>query len=951
LRDANDVIVAAARGLVMHDGGMKLGCLGRRFVAFAGVLAMASGCGRPLRPSIRIPSSIRLGGVPLRVSFAYRTFTMKNGMVVVLAPDQESNLVTVDMRYYVGASDEVAGKTGLAHLAEHLTFEVVPAEPPRADGKPPRNDTLTERISEAALSYNAYTNVDSTHYYSVGLTPSLEDLMQAEALRMTSACSQLSDALFERERAVVLQELAQSAERDAFGKALTAMVWGADHPFTHGVGGDDVATLTRDDYCKFVAKYYVPANATLIIGGKIDLDHTLQLIAKHFTGLPTGEAPAPVALPELPRGAVRRGQLPIDHPIAMVVYPIAPAGTERRTIQQLALQLAMISLRKKANDDDSVLGVGATMMGSDRQGAVALMLSSKKPQPEKLVKTILEAIDQSLETKGDLYIQQLKAMAVTNVAERHDDMLERGTLLGDHNQFAGDDDYGKEIAAIKDLDPEAIARAGRALFSRDEARYFYIDKSPDTKVTYELANVGEKGRFDLPPRTQGAAAAASLPFRQLAPGYQPVEMTLLNGLRVVLVPRRDDAFFEARFVFPSGDADDPLGLPGAAELAALLLEEPSENLRLGDLIARQMAAASGSSLAAGTTEHQTQFIVSGVPSQASLHLWRLHALLESGDYPADSLETLRKAKRWREEAERADAEDPEEQKAKRLTLLRRAVLRRLFGAGHPALSEGEDSLDKITLEDLDAFRNRHYRIDGATLVVVGGFDPAAVERDIYEMWGTWPKLAPPPSASSALPARPELKETYLALDRPDTQVTLVQTFVARSKPVEDLGVRLVAAELLNDRLAEIRRRQAATYGLSLSYIDQEGASFILITGRVAPDRGVEVLAAMREAWSLERANAGQLALEVARARRRALQQALAQSSSSTSIARQLVTSGGKVIEEQQRKAAAIAAVTTDQVRALVKADFSSERMVVAASGPGASDMLRAAGAAKVEIIP
>lgn len=924
---------------------MQLGRSGRGFAlgaaAWIAVVVVVGSCGRPLTP-IRYPSGVNLGMMRLDVELDYKTFTLGNNrLVVILAPDAESNLVTVDMRYYVGAADEPAGKTGLAHLAEHATFEVAPRG----------TQTLAEQLGEHALSYNASTNFDSTHYYSVALAPSLDQLLEIEALRMAATCDQLPARLFERERTVVFQELAQRGESIDVMKKLHALVWGEGHPFSHGVGGDDVGTLTREDYCAFIERHYVPSNATLIVGGNLDVGKTKALIAKHFGKLPYREPPEPQPLADLPGGDVRTAQLAVDHPATMVVYPLDPAGTDRRTLQELAIWLVAFELRQEVEKSASIASSDMVVLGSGRRSAVGFLLAGKAPRHGRLAEQILAAVKRASEKQSERFVQQLQAIAITRLAEQHDDMLGRGQLLGEHSQFVRADNYRSALDALDALDAEGLAELCRTTFSPEQARTYYIEKRAGSRATYDLANVGEVARDDLPPTLLPAAATAALPSPQLAPAYKPVELQLKNGLRVMLVPRRAGAFFEARLVFPNGDADDPAGRAGTAELAATLLQGPSDHLRLGDMLALQLAAMSGSTLSAFTTAHRTVFAVSGVPSAASLHLWRLHSLLESGDYPVDVLDQLRRQRAKQERAEADAAEDPEALAERRKARLRRAVFRRMLGADHPFLRSDDDSLDKITMEDLFAFRDVYYRIDGATLVVVGGFDPAVVERDIYELWGVWEKRQPPLSRRSP-PARPEPGQAYLALDRPDSQLSLLTVFAARSQPDEASGVRRVATALLGERLRGLRLRLAATYGLSLSYLDLEGASFVTVEGRVAPDRGAAVLAALRDALNIERGDAGQLALEVARARRRALQVALAQSSSSSSIADQLASLAGgeRATEQQQRQVAAIAAVTTDQVRALVKGDLDPARMVIAASGPDASKVLRAAGAAAVQLV-
>lgn len=923
---------------------MKLGSSGRSFVAaclVAGLAASGSSCGRKLAP-VRPPPTMIDGGLSFSVN--YQTFTMRNGLVVVLAPDDESNLVTVDMRYFVGAADEPEGKTGLAHLAEHLTFEAVPEGTSRP---------LGARLADAALSYNAGTSFDSTHYYSVGLAPSLEALLAAESQRMAATCDQLSDELFTRERAVVLQELAQREEVTSPSKALHALVWGEGHRFARGVGGQDLARLTRDDYCAFTTRHYHPGNATLIIGGKIDAGRTLRLIAKHFDKLAgRDQAPRAVlsALPA-PRAPQLSERISVEHPTAMLVFPLSPSGSRERALEEVAALLVAGELERKVSKDSELIDSDLRILGSARQAALALSLSGTAGH-KALLEKLRGAVTAALELEPGPQIQQLQAAMFTQLAASHDNMFGRGRLIGDRSQFASDAEYAREAEIYAALTAEELKATGEALFQEASGRAFFFQKqaAQGAGKRYELANVGDSLATELPRRGPlSAGAAGALSFGDLSPSYKPLDFKLRNGLRVILVPRRAQAFFEARFVVPIGSADDPPGRAGTAALTAAMLSPPRRNLDLGDVLMMHLGSFSGSSITSDTTAHTTTFRVRGVPSQAVMHLWRMHVLLESGGHYPKDVEELHEQWSQEERAEKELAADPDVLAEKRKQRLWQALLGKMLGKDYPYLRDRGDERKKITVDDMSAFRDAHYRSNGAVLVVVGGFDKDQIEREIYELWGAWPNAAVPPSKS--LPAaRPEAGPSYLALERPDTQVSLALAFPARSDAAKDFGAQLVAAELLRDRVAEIRERMAATYGLHLDYMQLAGASFVVVEGRVAPDRGASVLAALGEAWKVDRDGPAQLALEVSRARRRAVQRALAQSSSSAAIAdslAELAMSGGG-LADQRKQLAAIAAVTTEQVRAVIQGDLDPARATIAASGPRAREILQSAGAVRVE---
>lgn len=884
---------------------------------------------------IRYSPGIRLGGT-MQINLDYETYTMRNGLTVVLAPDQESNLVTVDMRYFVGAADEDPAQNGVAHLVEHLLFEV----------QPTGEETLASKLAGVALTYNARTTLDSTHYNSVALAPNLEALLEIEALRMEASCDQLSQELFDRELAVVMQETAQRGQTSDVMKTLTRTIWGDQHPFGRGVSSAATAALTKADACAFVQRHYHPAQAALIIGGAIQTKPTLALIAKHFNRMEAKEPAARPTLPAMPAAAAREVSLAVERPAVMVVFPMAPVGSPRRVVENLTVQMAAnqvaSSVRKHAMMKRGAFG----LVGSARQEAVAMVVEmDSAAHYDKTVEEIFKAVDRAFELPSEAEIEGLQASAVTELMAEHDDMLGRGWLIAEYCQFSMRTDYhGHDIEEILKITPKSLTEIGKSMFKRERARVFRVAKAPNAKAVIELALSGDRREYELPPgaRQLGTIDPALL---ATAPRGAPrtVDYRLANGLRVILVPRHEYAFFEARMMFPIGDADDPKGLSGTAEAAATLLKMRTWGLSIGDVLAMLSTAFSGGVMSAATTEHTTLFGVHGAPSLASMHLWRLHVLLENGEYDERTLNALKKRKSEPSD----DTDDPDEASQVRL---RRAVWERMLGPGHRFLRAYDSDTAKVSIEDLERFRNSNYQANGAALVVVGGFDLPTIKRDIEVLWGAWP-ARPPLPAPAPLLAKPGAGPSYFALERPDRQLLLRIVFAARSDARRDSGVRLVAQKLLEARMREVRERLGATYGLSVFYRELGNTSFVNIVGKVAVDRGGEVLQQVLGRLDLRDGDAGQLALDVAHARRKAVEEALARTSSSSQTADAIMSAviAGRPIEDAAQLPA-IGAVTTRQVRELLEADLDPTRMIIAASGPGAKAALEASGAAKIEVI-
>ncbi|GEO82565.1 peptidase M16 [Pararhodospirillum oryzae] len=232
------------------------------------------------------------GPAPAQV-FNPETFTLGNGLQVVVLPDHRAPVVHQMVWYKVGAADEPPGKTGLAHLLEHLMFKGTKSIPP---------GEFSRRIARNGGQDNAFTGDDYTAYYQSIARDRLELVMGMEADRM--AHLRLSEDDFQTEREVVREERRQRTDTDPsalLGERLGQILWGT-HPYHNPVIGwdDDLTRLTRADALDFYAHYYAPNNAVLIIAGDVDVARVRALAEKTFGAVaarPTPERRRPGTLP------------------------------------------------------------------------------------------------------------------------------------------------------------------------------------------------------------------------------------------------------------------------------------------------------------------------------------------------------------------------------------------------------------------------------------------------------------------------------------------------------------------------------------------------------------------------------------------------------------------------------------------------------------------------------
>lgn len=215
--------------------------------------------------------------------------TLANGLDVIVHQDRHQPLVAVNLWYHVGSKNERRGRTGLAHLFEHLMFKGAEHQP----------RGFFEPVQEAGGSLNGSTSADRTNYWAVVPTGAAELALWMEADRMGWLLPALTSERFETEREVVLNERRQSYENRPYGLAYFALseaIYPVDHPYHWPTIGypTDLRATTVDDARAFFSAYYHPANASLAIAGDIDVDVALGLAERLFGEIPAGPAVAPV---------------------------------------------------------------------------------------------------------------------------------------------------------------------------------------------------------------------------------------------------------------------------------------------------------------------------------------------------------------------------------------------------------------------------------------------------------------------------------------------------------------------------------------------------------------------------------------------------------------------------------------------------------------------------------
>lgn len=266
-------------------------------------------------------------------------YELANGLVVCLSPNRSTPVVAVSLWYRVGSADEAPGRTGLAHLFEHLMFQ---------GSRNVRKGEHFTLIQGAGGRANAATGIDRTFYHERLPSHQLELALWLEAERLAHLLAGLDQANLDNQRDVVRNERRLKIDNAPYGDAeelLQALVYPTAHPYAHEIIGsmEDLAAATLEDVHRFFEAYYSPSNATLAIVGDVDSPSAVGMVERHFGGLPRGRVAPPRVFPAVAPPRVGPVSLRVERRVALprvyISYPIPPLGNHMWEVSEVIADL------------------------------------------------------------------------------------------------------------------------------------------------------------------------------------------------------------------------------------------------------------------------------------------------------------------------------------------------------------------------------------------------------------------------------------------------------------------------------------------------------------------------------------------------------------------------------------------------------------------------------------
>ena len=424
------------------------------------------------------PGAGALNAQDVRISVPYTQFVLPNGLNVILHEDHTTPTVSVNVWYHVGSGREKPGRTGFAHLFEHIMFE---GSGHVAEGN------FDQWLEGAGGNNNGSTTNDRTNYWEDVPSNALELALFLESDRMGYLLQSMSPGKVNGQRDVVKNERRQSYENQPYGMAsivLSENLYPADHPYHWPTIGymDDLTAASYEDVVGFFKSYYGPNNASLVVAGDIDPARTRVLVEKWFSDVPAGEPVAPLATPaaalaqekrvtiedqvQLPRlylawlspGVLKPGDAELD-----VLANVLAGGKNSRLYKRLVYDLQIAQ--------DVQAFQASSEQGSNFQIRITARPGHALTELEQVAQEELDRLKREPPTAREL------GRAVNQYEAGFLDQLEQvGSFGGKADQlnhyftFTGNPDYfNEDLARYKALSPEDVS-AVASRFLRDDAR-------------------------------------------------------------------------------------------------------------------------------------------------------------------------------------------------------------------------------------------------------------------------------------------------------------------------------------------------------------------------------------------------------------------------------------------------------------------------------------------------
>jgi len=769
-------------------------------------------------------------GLPM-VDIPFTSFKLDNGLTVLVHEDHKAPIVAVNIWYHVGSKNEPLGRSGFAHLFEHLMF----------NGSENYNDDyfkVVERIG--ATDLNGTTNEDRTNYFQNVPVAALDTVLWLESDRMGHLLGAIDQPRLDEQRGVVQNEKRQGDnEPYAISEDLiTRACWPKGHPYDHTVIGsmEDLSAAKLEDVKDWFSKYYGPSNAVLALAGDIDVATAKAKAEKYFGDLAPGP---PVAHPKT-WIAKRTGTVDevaedrVPQPRLYRVWNVPPvadadgvylnmltqvlAGDKgSRLYKRLVYQDQIATQAASFLDDREIASLFTIMVTAQPGGDTDKMAAAVKEELTKLIEQGPTAAEVD-RIRNRMYAQFVRGAERIGGFGGKSDLLLRGQVFQDD---AGA--YKQYLQRLGSASAADLQKAAKTWLSDGDYNLTIVPFAQ-----YEAAKTGAD-RSKMP--EVGAMKAPSFPAFAKA--------KLANGLQVVLAERHESPKVELGLYMDGGYAADSLATPGTARLTMDMLDEGTSS-RDALAISEELSRL-GATLGSNANLDQNVVTMSALTANLDASLALFGDVIANPAFKDTDLARLKKLQIAAIQREKASPQN----------MAFRVLPQILYGQGHayaaPFSGSGTtDSVGKLQRADLVKFHQQWFKPNKGYLIVVGDTTMAEMQPKLEKLFAGWKAGDTPAKNLPAVPAR--TKNTVYLVDKPGASqsvITAGTVVTPKSDP------RSIAFDAFNDAFGgsfvsrlnmNLREDKHWSYGAGAFLVDARGERPFIAFAPVQTDKTKESLA-------------------------------------------------------------------------------------------------------------
>ena len=736
----------------------------------------------------------------------YEQYTLKNGLTVVVHEDRTAPIVAVNVWYHVGSKDEPDGKSGFAHLFEHLMF----------NGSENYDDDFFVPLQEiGATNLNGTTSRDRTNYYQTVPIGGLDRILWMESDRMGHLLGAVTEDKITEQRDVVKNEKRQG-ENQPGGKLFYRIyegVYPKDHPYHHSTIGsmDDLDSASVEDVHEWFKSYYGPNNAVIVLSGNIDAEQSKPLMEKYFGDIPAGP-PMTQRKQWVPIHETNRYEVMEDHiPQTYMTWSWAIPGRTTQEYAELEVAASIFGggrnsrlYEKLVHEEERVNSASASLVPGELSGMFMISAELKFGEDPEEISAVIEGMLNDFLDKGPTKkeLNRVKTVIDNSLIRAMESISSKASVLASGSIYANDPGFihkkqtwqsASTLKSIRDVSNEWLTKGFLKLDLVPFGRFSTTETTADRS---EMPAMTAEAQIKLPPLKHS---------------------TLDNGIEVVLAERRSVPTVTLAMRFDAGSVTDHSVKDGISDFTFGNMNEGTKTLESLDFADRKTMLGARIRFGNGLDSSNISLSALKKDLRDSIELWA-DVIRNPGFRPVDI-----------ERDRSLTLANLENAKMSPGSIAGNLLATVLYGPDHvysgSTISEKQEAIKSMSRQDLIDFHEMWIRPDNAKIYVVGDTNIDEITEELNRAFGEWNAPDRPIGDKNLTDAPFAEKSRIILVDRPDSVQSIIRAAHLVSSSTDGNAFNINA---MNDILGgeftsrinmNLREDKGWSYGAS-SYVSQ-----------------------------------------------------------------------------------------------------------------------------------